>query len=166
MRMPTAALATLLALPASAGAARGQQIDAKCSLRAGPDDLVVSGEDLVIEAGKKKKQVVAVRGNVVVKGGAEVSKAVAIGGTVTLEPGAVVLEDAVAIGGDVLVRDEARVGKDAVALGGKVRADPKARVDGSSVALSLDVGGKNLAQSIVDEIVGPSGRCTIVSSPR
>ena len=85
-------------------------------VRAGENDVVQIGEDIVIERGEH------VLGHVF-----------AMGGSVTVR--GVVDDDVVAAGGDVILEDGAQVRGDAVSIGGSVEKAPGATILGSSVSL-------------------------------
>jgi hypothetical protein len=120
----------------------------ECNLRIGPNDRVAQDGDLVIPAGATVEVAAALRGSVVVRRGARVQKAVAVGGSVRVE------------GGDVEVQPEGRVGGDAVSLGGRVLVGKGAQVAGDVTSLSLQLGGFNLAQAILDGLV-KQGPCKV-----
>jgi NDP-sugar pyrophosphorylase family protein len=153
-------LAPLAAWPA-APADDGE--DDRCTIEVDPDDLFAQDRDLVVPAGRRVADAVAIRGNVVVKTGARVKQVVALGGDVVLEDGATVEEDAVAIGGDVRVLGAARVGSNALSIGGEVRAD-RARVDGDVFALAFSWGGTSLEEKILEELKA-RGRCVVRHDP-
>lgn len=84
-------------------------------VRAGENDVVQIGEDIVIERGEH------VLGHVF-----------AMGGSITVR--GVVDDDVVAAGGDVILEDGAQVRGDAVSIGGNVDKAPGATILGSSVS--------------------------------
>ncbi len=162
MRIPTAVAALLLPLALALAAPRiaSARDGTRCRVELGPDDRFAQGEDLVVAAGSEVRDVVALRGNVVLRPGARVRKAVAVGGSVVLERGARVAEDAVALGGDVRMEPEARVGKDVVALGGRVVAGSDGQVGGNVLGMSLQL-GQGLGRKILAEM-GAEG-CEVVA---
>jgi hypothetical protein len=91
-------------------------------IKAGKNDVVQMGEDIVIERGEH------VLGHVF-----------AMGGTVTVR--GIVDDDVVAMGGDVVLEDGAQIRGDAVSLGGQVRKAPSASILGSSVSVGNMQGG-------------------------
>ncbi len=148
------AAATLLAAaPTRAG---------ECKVEVGPRDRVSRGEPLVIRAGERVDNAVAMHGDLTLERGAAVEKAVAIGGTVTVRSGASVAQDAVAISGDVVVEADARVGNDAVSLGGQVREEKGSHVEGSVVGLAIQGGKSSLARQILKGLSSLEG-CTVTT---
>jgi NDP-sugar pyrophosphorylase family protein len=137
----------------------------ECKVEVGPRDRVSRGEPLVIRAGERVDNAIAMHGDLVLERGAVVEKAVAIGGTVTVRSGASVVQDAVAISGDVVVEADARVGNDAVSLGGQVREEKGARVEGSVVGLAIQGGKSSLARQILKGISSLDG-CTVSTVTR
>lgn len=148
-----AAAVLLLATPARAG---------ECKVEVGPRDRVSRGEPLVVRAGERLDNAIAMHGDLTLERGAVVEKAVAIGGTVTVRSGATVAQDAVAISGDVVVEADARVGNDAVSLGGQVREDKGAHVEGSVVGLAIQGGKSSLARQILKGLSSLEG-CTVTT---
>lgn len=94
------------------------------------------------------------------RSGARVRKVVAVGGSVRVEGGAVVEKEAVALSGDVELEPGARVGGDAVSLGGRVHVGKGAQVGGDVTGLSLQLGGFNLAQAVIDGLAR-QGPCKV-----
>src|SRR5262245_36017029 len=145
LSLPTLALATFLTLPALAGDTGQQQAPAqkeaappkqasktrvRCAVQSRNGSRAVQGADLVVEAGEKTKDAVAVDGNVIIRKGAVVKDVVAVHGKVIIEEGAEVKGDAVCLGGELHLQKNARVKGDAVALGGSLRMDDGASVGG------------------------------------
>ncbi len=135
-----------------------------CQVEAGPDDRVSRGEPLVIHAGEKVENAIALHGDLTLEPGAEVETAVAVGGNVTVRSGARVRQDAVAIAGDLVVEPEARVGKDAVSLGGRVQDRKGSHIEGSVVGLSIQGGKSSLARQILKGVSALDG--CVVSTKR
>jgi NDP-sugar pyrophosphorylase family protein len=158
MFVPTLALAGFLALPALAEEPAKQEPAPKvrCSVTSKGGSRAVQGENLVIKAGEKVKDAVAVDGDIVIRKGAVVDDVVAIRGKVTIEEGAEVKGDAVSLGGALILQGKARVNGDAVALGGELRMDEGASVGGDQVNLSVSFNGTNLAQSFIDKALAGS----------
>lgn len=93
-----------------------EELDRKYHIKAGANDVVQVGEDIVIEPGQHVLgHVFAMGGNVTVRG--------------------MVDDDVVAMGGDVDIEAGATVRGDAVSIGGSVRKDPGATVLGSTVSV-------------------------------
>jgi hypothetical protein len=127
--------------------------------------VVQQNRDVVIEAGQEVHSAVAVNGNVVVRAGAVVDgSAMAIHGSVTLEPGAVVKRGVLAINGSVAASGDARVGEDVIALGGSASMGEGVTVGGSRLELALNIDGTELAQTLVNQLLGPKGHCEIEES--
>ncbi|MBU8894612.1 hypothetical protein DRW03_08825 [Corallococcus sp. H22C18031201] len=122
----------------------------------------VQGTDLVIEAGEKVKDVVAVDGNVIVRKGAVVEDAVSVRGRVIIEAGAHVTGSAVSIGGDVRIRSGAHVDGSAVALGGRLTVDSESDVKGDRVGLSFELGGEDIIRGLINEALDKDLRCHIL----
>jgi len=158
MRQP-AALALLAVLASPALAADAAHVD--CTIESGPDDLVAQDGDLVVPAGARVAEAVALRGNVIVERGARVRKVVAAGGSVTVKAGAVVEQDAVAIGGDLRVERDGRIDGDALSLGGLVKLEPGSTVRGDVTSVAFQLGGSSLAQAILDGLRA-QGPCRVV----
>ncbi len=101
--------------PGAAGMSR-EELEHRYHIRAGANDVVQVGEDIVIEPGQHVLgHVFAMGGNISVAG--------------------IVDDDVVALGGDVTVEPGATIRGDAVSVGGTVRKDPGATVLGSSVSV-------------------------------
>jgi NDP-sugar pyrophosphorylase family protein len=169
MSVPALALASLLALPALAGDSEPKAAPAKqeapapkvrCAVHTKDGSRAVQGSDLILKAGEKARDAVAVDGNVVIRKGAVVGDVVAIRGKVTIEEGAVVSGDVVALGGDLQVQKNARVGGDAVALGGSLQVGEGASVAGDRVNFSLSVNGEDLAKGFLEKALEGSD-CTL-----
>ncbi|MBI5543738.1 MAG: hypothetical protein HY901_07625 [Deltaproteobacteria bacterium] len=147
--------ALALATPA---ASLADEVKINCDLKADKDDVVIKGKDVVIEAGRKVKDAVAVDGNVLIKKGAKVKSAVALKGKVTLEAGATVEDSAVALGGTVEVGEGARVG------GSRVWVDQGIHVideKGAKVDLDLSVNGSSLSKLVLNAILKDIRSCQI-----
>lgn len=166
MFLPTLALTGLLALPALAEDSGKQQAPAKqeapvhktdtgpkvrCAVHSKDGSRAVQGQDLILNAGDKAKDAVAVDGNVVVRKGAVVDDVIAIRGKVIIEEGAEVKGDVVAAGGDLQLKKNARVQGDAVALGGLLQVAEGASIGGDKVTFSLNINGEDLAKSFLQK---------------
>ncbi|MCP3061524.1 hypothetical protein LXT21_22315 [Myxococcus sp. K38C18041901] len=166
--LPTLALASTLALPAFAAddAAKKSSLPVKvvCATTAKDGSRVVQGTDLVIEAGEKAKDVVAVEGNIIIRKGATVDDAVAIRGRVIVEAGAVVKGDAVSMGGEVRLQGNARVEGSAVALGGKLTTDKDVHIEGDRISLSFEIGGKDLLRGFIEDALDKDSGCHIIDN--
>ncbi|MGH7723967.1 MAG: hypothetical protein ACREOU_00920 [Candidatus Eiseniibacteriota bacterium] len=101
--------------PGAAGMSR-EELERKYHIKAGANDVVQVGEDIVIEPGQH------VLGHVF-----------AMGGNITVA--GMVDDDVVALGGDVTIEPGATIRGDAVSVGGTVHKDPNATVLGSSVSV-------------------------------
>ncbi len=154
-RLLVVTLTLLAAVPALADKP-STRID--CDLRADKDDVVLKGKDVVIEAGRKVKDAVAVDGNVVLRKGARVKNAIALKGKVTVEAGAVVEDSVVALGGKAEVDPGAKVGKSQVWIheGLHVIDEKGGRVD-----LDLSVNGSSLAKLILDAVLKDIRDCQV-----
>jgi len=87
---------------------------------------------------------------------------VAVRGKVIVEAGAQVKENVVAVGGDARIDKGATVKGDAVVLGGRLQNEGgKKTVAGDQVEFSLNIGGENLVQSLLDEALKDDMRCHI-----
>ncbi|WP_426752367.1 hypothetical protein [Myxococcus sp. Y35] len=163
---PIAALALGLALSSPALA----EDDAKprsnfkvvCATQSKDGSRAVQGTDLIIEAGEKVKDGVAVEGNVIIRKGAEVEDAVAIQGRVIVEAGAKVTGSVVSLGGEVRVHKGARVEGDAVVLGGRLKVDQDDAVKGDKVSLSFEIGGRDLVRGFIEDVLAEETGCHIV----
>ncbi|MCY1023586.1 hypothetical protein [Pyxidicoccus sp. MSG2] len=165
--LPALALTFTLAAPAfAADDAEKKPNDWKvvCANNTKDGSRAVQGTDLVIEAGEKVKDAVAVEGNVIIRKGAVVEDAVAIRGRVIVEPGAHVKGDAVSLGGEVRIKDGARVDGDAVALGGRLNLDKDGSVGGDKVSLSFEIGGKDVVRSLIENALDEDMRCHIIDN--
>jgi len=168
MRMPpipVLALTFTLAAPAFAGddaAKKPHQGRVVCANNTQDGSRRVQGTDLVIEAGEKVKDAVAVEGNVIIRKGAVVEDAVAIRGRVIVEAGGKVTGDAVSLGGEIRVHPGAHVGGDAVALGGRLNIDTQDAVAGDKVSLSFEIGGKDLVRGFIEKALDEDMRCHIL----
>lgn len=167
--LPTLALVSTLAFPAFAGddaAKKPSQVKVKvvCAQDTKDGSRVVQGTDVVIEAGDKVKDVVAIDGDVIIRKGASVDDAVAIHGRVIVEPGARVKGDAVSMGGEVRVQKNARVEGSALALGGRLNVDKDATIEGDKLSLSFEIGGKDLVKGLIEEALDEESGCHIIDS--
>jgi NDP-sugar pyrophosphorylase family protein len=133
-----------------------------CATNSKDGSRAVQGTDLVIEAGDKVKDAVAVEGNVIIRKGAVVEDAVAIRGRVIVEAGAHVTGDAISLGGEVRIKDGAHVDGDAVALGGQLKLDKDGDVSGDKVSLSFMIGGKDMVRGIIEKALDDDMRCHIL----
>jgi NDP-sugar pyrophosphorylase family protein len=159
------ALTFTLAAPAFAGddsAKKPNEWRVVCANNTKDGSRMVQGTDLVIEAGEKVKDAVAVEGNVIIRKGAVVEDAVAIRGRVIVEAGAQVKGDAVSLGGEVRVHSGARVDGNAVALGGRLTVDKDDAVAGDKVSLSFEIGGKDVVRSLIEGALDKELRCHII----
>ena len=164
---PALALAFTLAAPAFAEDAPAKKPNdwrVVCANNTKDGSRAVQGTDLVIEAGEKVKDAVAVEGNVIIRKGAVVEDAVAIRGRVIVEAGAHVKGDAVSLGGEVRVKDGARIDGDAVALGGRLNLDKEDAVAGDKVSLSFEIGGKDVVRGIIEDVLDKDSRCHIIDN--
>jgi NDP-sugar pyrophosphorylase family protein len=154
MFLSTLTLTSLLALPALAEDSGKQPTPApkvRCAVHSKDGSRAVQGQDLILNAGDKTKDAVAVDGNVVVRKGAVVDDVIAIRGKVIIEEGAEVTGDVVAAGGDLQLKKNARVQGDAVALGGLLQVAEGASVGGDKVTFSLNINGEDLAKSFLQK---------------
>lgn len=153
-----AALAVTLlpALPARAA-------DGTCHVRVGPAGRFAQDRDVVIGAGDRVTEAVAVHGDVIVRAGGRVEKAVALSGDVVVKRGGEAGE-VVSVGGEVRLEDGAHVASQAAALGGRVERAPGARVDGDVTSVSLEAGALSLRGAL--RAVAPDVRCTVVEDPQ
>ncbi|MDY7231052.1 polymer-forming cytoskeletal protein [Hyalangium rubrum] len=153
MFAPTLALVSLLALPALADDTDKKEPEPKvrCAIHSKNGSRAVQGSDLIVKAGEKIKDAVAIDGNITIRKGAVVEDVVVIQGKVTIEEGAEVKGDVIALGGDLVLKGKARVDGDVVALGGSLRMDEDASVGGKQSSLSINLNGKDLARSFVDK---------------
>lgn len=158
MFLPTLALTSLLALPSFAedSAKTKAATQVHCDVRSKDGSRAVQGRDLILNAGDKAKDAVAVDGNVVVRKGATVDDVIAIRGKVIIEEGAVVNGDVVAAGGDLQLQKNARVEGDAVALGGSLQVAEGASIGGDKVTFSLSINGEDIARSFIREALKSS----------
>jgi hypothetical protein len=158
------AAALLLAPLAHAEDRDGKEHDnVECSIDASGKDRVAKGHDVVVNAGELVEDAVAVDGNVVVRKGAHVKSALALHGSVTVEAGAQVEDSVVAIGGKVKVDPSAHVAGSSIALDDKdglhLRSD-----DGEDLDVAINIGGKSLAQKVLEPIIAGIHRCRITRS--
>lgn len=163
-KLAAVAITALLAVPALAEDSGDKKPHYNCHVSKEKGDRMVQGKDLVVEAGEKVHDAVALDGNVIIHKGARVHSVVALQGSVTIEPGARVDDDVVALGGDVRVGQEAHVEGDAVALGGQLQVQDSAQVDGDRVSLSLAFGGKDVVRGFLEKVVNKDLRCHIVEA--
>ena len=165
--LPALALTFTLAAPAFAADDAAKKPDdwrVVCANNSKDGSRAVQGTDLVIEAGEKVKDAVAVEGNVIIRKGAEVEDAVAIRGRVIIEPGARVKGDVVSLGGEIRVHTGARVDGDAVALGGRLHLDKEGDVAGDKVSLSFEIGGKDVVRGFIESALDKDMRCHIIDN--
>ncbi|NTX02382.1 MULTISPECIES: hypothetical protein [Myxococcus] len=163
--LPTLALAATLTFPAFAAddaAKKPNDIKVVCATTSKDGSRAVQGTDLVIEAGDKVTDAVAVDGNVIIRKGARVDDAVAIRGRVIVEAGARVTGDAVSMGGEVRIQNGARVDGSAIALGGKLTVDKDGVIGGDRVSLSFEIGGKDLLRGFIEEALEEETGCHII----
>lgn len=162
--IPTLALASTFALPALADDAKKPAPPAKvvCMNNTKDGSRAVQGTDLVIEAGEKVKDAVAVDGDVILRKGAVVEDVVAMRGRVIVEAGAHVKGSALAFGGEVRVRDGARVDGNAVSFGGKLTVDKTKDVTGDRIGLSLEFGGQDIVRGFIEKALDEDVRCHIL----
>ncbi len=163
--IPALALTFSLATSAFAGddtAKKPAGVRVVCANNTKDGSRLVQGTDLVIEAGEKVKDAVAVEGNVIIRKGAVVEDAVSIRGRVIIEAGAKVTGNAVSLGGEVRVHSGARVDGDAIALGGRLTVDKEDNVAGDRVSLSFEIGGKDLVRGFIQEALDEDTRCHIL----
>ncbi|HYI00963.1 hypothetical protein [Hyalangium sp.] len=169
MSLPTLALATFLALPAlaedtanpqAAAPKEGSAPKVVCAVHSKNGSRAVQGSDLILKAGEKAKDAVAVDGDVVIRKGAVVDDVVAIRGKVIVEEGAEVKGDVVALGGELHLQKNARVRGDAVALGGSLQLGEGASVGGDKVTFSLNINGEDIAKSFLQKALEDSD-CTL-----
>lgn len=120
----------------------------------GERDRQSTGQDLVVHAGERVRDVNVVRGNVDVQGGGLARDVSAVLGSVHLERGAASRDvvavfggvqllggasarEVVAVGGDVEVGPGAYVEQDVISVGGRVRIDPSAEVGGDTRSIPI-----------------------------
>ncbi|WP_224363265.1 polymer-forming cytoskeletal protein [Hyalangium versicolor] len=165
LSLSTLALCSILSLPALAEDTGSSQASppkeakdkktppprVQCSIHSKDGSRAVQGVNLVVNAGEKTRDAVAVDGDVLIRKGAVVEDVVAIHGKITIEEGAKVKGDAVALGGEVRLQKKARVEGDVVALGGSLQMDESASVGGDKVSFSLSFNGDELAQSFLEK---------------
>lgn len=158
MSLPTLALTGLLALPSFAEDPARPQTATKvqCSVESKNGSRAVQGRNLILKAGDKAKDAVAVDGDVVIRKGAVVEDVIAIRGKVIIEEGAVVKGDVVAAGGDLQLQKNARVEGDAVALGGSLKVAEGASIGGDKVTFSLSINGEDIARSFIQKALESS----------
>jgi NDP-sugar pyrophosphorylase family protein len=177
MSLPSLALATFLALPALAeDTAKPQTAAPKeaserregsapkvvCAVHSKNGSRAVQGSDLILKAGEKAKDAVAVDGDVVIRKGAVVEDVIAVRGKVIIEEGAEVKGDVVALGGELHLQKNARVRGDAVALGGSLQLGEGASVGGDKVTFSLNINGEDIAKSFLQKALENSD-CTLTA---
>jgi UDP-3-O-[3-hydroxymyristoyl] glucosamine N-acyltransferase len=151
------ALAALMAVPAFADDSEARKSSTPrvvCAVQSKDGSRAVQGTDLVLEAGEKTKDAVAIEGNVIVRKGAAVEDVVAIRGKVIIEAGAEVTGKVVSIGGGIRLRKNAHVNGDLVALGGTLQLDDGATVGGEKVNFNMAFNGEELIRSFDDEDKG------------
>jgi hypothetical protein len=83
-----------------------------------PNERVMVGSSLVIEANEEVEQAVVIDGSLTIKGKVR-GDATVIGGSLVVEPGGKVGGEVVSIGGSIDVRPGAEVGGDKVSIGGE-----------------------------------------------
>lgn len=165
--LPALALAFTLAAPAYAAddeAKKPGDFKVVCANNTKDGSRAVQGTDLVIEAGEKVKDAVAVEGNVIIRKGATVEDAVAIRGRVIIESGARVTGNAVSLGGETRIHSGARVDGNAVALGGRLDLDKNGAVGGEKVSLSFEIGGKDVVRDLIENALDEDMRCHIIDN--
>ncbi|MCP3138086.1 bactofilin family protein [Pyxidicoccus xibeiensis] len=163
--VPALALTFALAAPAFAAddaAKKPNDWRVVCATNSKDGSRAVQGTDLVIEAGEKVKDAVAIEGNVIIRKGAVVEDAIAIRGRVIIEAGARVKGSVVSLGGEVRVHDGGKVDGNAVALGGRLTLDKQESVAGDKVGLSFEVGGKDVVRGLIEDVLDKDMRCHIV----
>jgi NDP-sugar pyrophosphorylase family protein len=159
MFVSTLALASMLTLPAFASDTGKKDEPAPkvhCTVHSKDGSRAVQGTNLVVKAGEKVKDAVAIEGDVVIRKGAVVDDVVAVRGKVIIEEGAVVKGDAVSLGGELHLQKNAQVKGDAVALGGSLQMDEGASVGGDKVSFSLSVNGNDLAKTFLEKALKDS----------
>jgi len=105
--LPLVCLAVWSASTQDAGA--GAPPSDRCIIEATKDDRVAKGKDVIVNAGERVEDAIAVEGNVYVRRGARVKQAIALHGSVIVEAGARVTGSVVAIGGRITVSPDAQV---------------------------------------------------------
>ncbi len=162
--LATLALGLALSTPALAADAAKPSKDWKvvCATQSKDGSRAVQGTDLVIEAGEKVKDGVAVEGDVIVRKGAVVEDVVAIRGRVIVEAGARVTGNAVSLGGEVRVHKGATIEGNAIALGGRLKVDQQDSVKGDKVSLSFELGGRDIVRGFIEDALNESTGCHIV----
>ncbi|WP_225411212.1 bactofilin family protein [Stigmatella hybrida] len=164
MSLAPLALSALMAFPAFAEdteAPKGPSPRVVCAIQSKEGSRAVQGTDLVLEAGEKAKDAVAVEGNIIIRKGAEVEDVVAIQGKVTIEAGAVVTGKVVSIGGGIRLRKKAHVQGDLIALGGTLQMDEGATLGGEKVNFNMAFNGKDLIQSFVQGALDEDSGCQL-----
>lgn len=141
--------------------AQAWDLNGDCVIDVKPGDVVLRGKDVVVEAGKRVNDAVAVDGNVIVRKGAHVKNAVAVNGSVTIESGAKVTGSVISFGGKVTVAPDAKVEGSRVVLGDGIKVKSE---DGKDVSLNFSIGGEELGQLIAGKISGAARNCRIVDS--
>ncbi|ABC82368.1 hypothetical protein [Anaeromyxobacter dehalogenans] len=155
-RLAAATLAALLPVLPAVGA------DQTCRVRVGPAGRFAQDRDVVIGAGERVTEAVAVHGDVIVRAGGQAEKAAALSGNVVVQRGGEAGE-VVSVGGEVRLEDGAHVSRQAVSLGGRVDRAAGARVDGEVTSLSLEAGAVSLRG--VMRAAAPTARCSVVQDP-
>jgi NDP-sugar pyrophosphorylase family protein len=158
------ALSALMALPAFAedtGAKKEPRPRVVCAVQSKEGSRAVQGTDLVLEAGEKAKDAVAVEGNVIIRKGAEVEDVVAIQGKVVIEAGAVVTGQVISLGGGIRLRKKAHVKGDLIALGGTLQMDEGATNDGEKVNFNMAFNGRDLIQSFIQGALDEESGCQL-----
>jgi hypothetical protein len=134
----------------------------RCVINPGKGDRAAKGKDVVVEAGEKIEDAVAVDGSVFVKNGGEVKNAMALHGNIVVEAGARVRGNAIAVGGKITIVPGARLEGSQISLD---RALNIVGDNGSSVKVSASLGGKGLAREILKPILDKLKDCDVAPGP-
>jgi hypothetical protein len=124
----------------------------KCSVTAGPRDVVAKQGDLVIEAGRAVENVIALKGTITLKKGATAKSVVAVHGDVIVEAGAKVTDSVVTLAGTV--KNAGLIRGSRVELHGQELAITGE--DGDRIALSA-----SLARSFLTELLTKVDSCLV-----
>lgn len=150
-------LLTAVLISSSAALAKDE-----CHITVGKHDVVKRTGDVVIEAGQVIEDAIALSGRVIIKSGAKVKSAISLSGAVVVEDGAVVTDTVLAMGGTVTVGKGAFV-KNVLELdkehGLRLRSD-----DGDDFTFNISIGGKSLAQRIVEEATVKVKDCVVTTN--
>jgi hypothetical protein len=155
---PTLMMMLLLSSTAATAADDG---GTDCKIEIEKDDLLVRGKGLVVEAGRKIADAIALDGDVLVKKGAKVKNAIAINGNVRVEPGAEISGSVVTLGGKLEVAKGAKVEGSQVSLGSGLSVKGE---DGEDININISVGGKNLAQELARPILEKLRNCRVIET--